>query len=219
MPRIVTGRDSSGRGNSNRRRLALPAILLCLLPGQPFAALGREAQDDDAAAAEAAQPVTIRLSKDRIQLVAPEAWEQKEPQTRILDYEFAVPAADGDETAGRVTIMGAGGGVEANIQRWQEQFVQPGGGSTREKTRVDKQQIAGADVHIVSITGTYKDRPGGGPFTNTPVVLRENYRMLAAIVVTPKAGHYFIKLYGPAKTVDAQEQAFRATLDGLKISD
>ena len=44
---------------------------------------------------------------------------------------------------------------------------------------------------------------------------RPDYRMLAAIVET-EAGNYFIKLYGPAKTLGAQADAFRAMVESLK---
>jgi hypothetical protein len=159
----------------------------------------------------------IVMGKGRIKLTAPKAWEPKEPKTRIVEFEFATPPAEGDEEPGRVTVMGAGGGVEANIERWKGQFVQPDGGATDEQTRIDKAEVKGAEVYTVSITGTYKDRPGGGPFTQTPVVMRENYRMLSAIIVSENAGHYFIKLYGPKDTVDAQEAAFRKMLEEIQV--
>ena len=113
--------------------------------------------------------------------------------------------------------MGAGGGVQANINRWVDQFVQPDGSESKDKTKIEKKQLDGTEVHVVSITGTYKDRPGGGPFTQTPVVLREDYRMLSAIIATPGQGHYFIKMYGPRKTVDAQQEAFEQMVESLQV--
>ncbi len=53
-------------------------------------------------------------------------------QTRIVEHEFAIPAAEGDKADGRFTIMAAGGSVDANIDRWYAQFSQPDGGSTKE---------------------------------------------------------------------------------------
>jgi hypothetical protein len=150
-------------------------------------------------------------------LIAPADWERKKPANRIVEHEFATPPSEEGETAGRVTVMGAGGGVEQNIQRWKDQFVQSDDSSTDDKTSVEKKDIDGAEVHIVSITGTYKDRPGGGPFTQTEVVLREDYRMLAAIIATESSGHYFIKLYGPREAVDAQEEAFLEMIEKAEI--
>ncbi len=41
--------------------------------------------------------------------------------------------------------------------------------------------------------------------------------MLAAIISTEKSGRYFFKLYGPKKTVAAQEDAFRAMIQSLDV--
>jgi len=163
------------------------------------------------------EPTVISLRDGEVKLEAPAAWEAKKPTFRIIDFEFSVPPVEGDENPGRVTVMGAGGDVEQNIQRWIDQFEQPDGSDTKDKAKIEKKEIQGQEVHIVSITGTYKDRPGGGPNTNTPIVLRENYRMLSAIIVTKESGHYFIKLYGPLKTVDAQEEAFHKMLETLQV--
>lgn len=159
----------------------------------------------------------IRLSDGRIQLPVPKSWQARRPQTRIVEYEFAAPAAEGDSTAARITIMGAGGGVDANIARWIDQFEQPDGSSSKEKTQVEKKTIAGVEIHLVSITGTYKDRPSGGPFAGGQIIRRPGYRMLGAIIVAPNLGHYYIKMYGPQKTVDAQEAAFKEMLHNLKV--
>ena len=159
----------------------------------------------------------IKLSKGKITLPAPGSWERRQPRTRIVEHEFAAKAVEGDEKDGRITVMGAGGGVEANIARWIGQFQQPDGGATRDKTKQEKSDVSGAVVHVVDITGTYLDRPGG-PFAGGRVVKQEKYRMLGAIIVTKSSGHYFIKLLGPAKTVAANEKPFREMLKGLKVA-
>jgi hypothetical protein len=155
----------------------------------------------------------IALADGKLELTAPAAWERKEPSVRIIEHEFAVPAVEGDEEAGRLTIMGAGGSVEANIQRWIGQFEQPDGAATKDRTKTEKLTIDGQTVHMVDITGTYKDQRG--PFA--PAVVREDYRMLAAIIATEKSGQYFVKLYGPKKTIAANEKAFRAFVETLEV--
>ncbi len=145
-------------------------------------------------------------------LVAPENWVSKQPRTRIVEHEFAVPAVKGDEQEGRVTVMGAGGTVDANIDRWIQQFTQPDGSSTRDRTKIDKKTIAGQEVIIVDLSGTYMDRPG----PMAPGVERKDYRMLAAIVQTKKAGNSFIKFYGPQRTVAENADAFNKMLESLR---
>jgi hypothetical protein len=146
------------------------------------------------------------------QLTAPESWASRQPQTRIVEHEFAVPAAKDDERDGRVTVMGAGGGVEANIDRWVQQFSQPDGASTKDRAKIEKREIAGQKVTIVDLSGTYLDRPG----PMAPGVERPNYRMLGAIIETKNNGNHFIKFYGPQRTVSDNAEAFAKMLDSLR---
>lgn len=164
------------------------------------------AQDEKPAAEKPAKQETIDLADGKIVLKAPAGWVRKEPSVRIIDHEFSVPKAEGDEADGRVTVMGAGGGVKANVERWKGQFTK----LTAQKE--DAKKVAGVEVHVIDLAGTYKDQRG--PFA--PAETRENYRMLGAIIVDEKLGSYFVKFYGPADTVAAHEKAFAAMVDGLE---
>lgn len=166
---------------------------------------------------EAKKGPELKLASGRIKLQAPGEWEVKRPRTRIVQYEFAAPAAKGDKIPARITIMGAGGGVDANVNRWMGQFTQPDGKSTKERTKVDKKKLEGGELHVVDIKGTFLDKQGG-PFAPGPTVKRPDYRMLGAIIVTPKLGQYFVKMYGPKATVDAQEKAFKKMVANAQIA-
>jgi len=112
-----------------------------------------------------------------------------------------------------MTVMGAGGSVEANLERWYSQFSQPDGGSTKEKSSTKKLRVANRDVTFVDITGTYRDAPMG-PFAGGQAIDRPGYRMLAAIV-EGEDGNYFLKFYGPATTLDAHAAAFQKMIEGM----
>lgn len=157
-------------------------------------------------------PAEIAMAGGKLTLQAPETWVRKAPQTRIVEHEFAIPAAKGDAADGRLTVMGAGGSVEANIDRWYAQFTQPDGGSTRDRAKVKQIKAGGQDVHLVDISGTFKDQRG----PMAPAVERPKYRMLAAIVTTKDAGNYFLKFYGPERTVTDNEAAFVKMMEGLQ---
>jgi hypothetical protein len=157
---------------------------------------------------------TFTVGEGKVAFTAAEGWKKVQPKSRIIEAEFEVPAAKGDETPGRLTAMGAGGDVEANVARWAGQFVAPGGGEV--KPQIDKLTVDGSEVHIVSLAGTYKDTPGG-PFAGGKTVMRENYQMLGAICVT-KAGNYFLKLYGPKATIGENEKAFRSLVESMKVN-
>ena len=108
--------------------------------------------------------------------------------------------------------MAAGGSIEANIDRWIGQFTQADGKATRDRAKISKKMISGLEVHLVDISGNFKDMPRG-PFG--PSVDREKYRMMAAIVVAG-GGQFFFKFYGPEKTIAEHEKSFTSMVEGLK---
>src|SRR5262245_15156478 len=156
---------------------------------------------------------TLTLAEGKLTLVAPEGWMKKQPANRIIEAEYAVPPVKGDETPGRLTAMGAGGSVEQNVSRWVDQFV--GEGDAAVKPKLDKLTISGCEVQLVDLAGTYKDTPGG-PFAGGKPTLRENYRMLGAIIATKDAGNYFLKLYGPKATMAENEGKFMELVKSMK---
>jgi len=164
----------------------------------------------EAAAQE--NPALIALAEGKLRLKAPESWLRKKPQSMIVEHEFAAPAAEGDTTDGRLTIMAAGGSVEANIDRWISQFSQPDGGDTKQHSKTKKIQVAGEDVYVVDISGTFRDQRGPG----APAVERPKYRMLAAIIATKSLGNHFVKFYGPEQTVAKHEKGFQTMIEGLE---
>lgn len=154
----------------------------------------------------------MTLADGKVVLTAPEGWKKKTPSSRIVEVEYEIPAVKDDERPGRMTAMGAGGSVEDNINRWIGQFK----GATKDSSKRQETTIAGQKVHLIDITGTYKDTPGG-PFAGGKTVEREDYRMLAAIISTEKQGNYFLKFYGPKATVQKNEDAFKKMVDSLKV--
>ncbi len=164
------------------------------------------------------KPLTVLVAEDSIKFTATGNWKSVPPRSRMLDAELKIPKVEGDEVDGRLTIMGAGGSIEANIVRWQGQFTQPDGGDTAGKTKQKAMEIDGQKVNFVDITGTFMDAVGG-PFSGKPKVERKNYRMLAAIIQTEANGNYFVKFYGPKATIDKNEKYFKKMLESLKVSD
>jgi hypothetical protein len=160
------------------------------------------------------QDASFKVAEGKLSFTAPKEWTSKKPATRIVDVEFEIPAAEGDERPGRMTVMGAGGSVKDNIDRWFGQFTQPGDKKTADVAKVEKLSIAGQEVHYVDVAGDYDDKPG--PFV--PGVKRANYRMLAAIVVNKDLGQYFLKFYGPKETVAKNEKQFRTMLESMKVN-
>ncbi|MGC3967004.1 MAG: hypothetical protein QM775_06420 [Pirellulales bacterium] len=164
-----------------------------------------------AAADEVAAEGTPMQIGEKLSMTAPADWKTKPPAVNFIDYEFETPAAEGDPKPGRVTVMGAAGGLEANVARWEGQFKSDDG---EVKAKIQQKTIAGQKVHIVDIKGTYLDK--AGPFVPGPATERAGYRMLGAIIQSEGGGDYFVKMYGPEKTMAAAEPGFNAMIEGLK---
>jgi hypothetical protein len=165
----------------------------------------------------APEPIKVVVAGGNIQFTASGKWKPVTPRSRMLESELQIPKVGDDENNGRLTIMGAGGDIDANINRWKGQFTQPNGSDTSDKTKVEEKKIADQTVHMVDITGTFLDSVGG-PMSGKKVE-RTNYRMLAAIIETDANGKYFVKFYGPKATVDKNAKAFKKMIESLKMAE
>ena len=167
------------------------------------------------AADEAPADTTFTVADGKMTFKAPAGWVKKMPRSRIVEVEFEIPAAKDDTAAGRLTMMGAGGEVQANIDRWVGQFKQEDGSDT--KAKVEKLTVADCEVHYVDLSGTYMDNPA--PFSGAKAIPRDNYRQLSVIILNKKVGNYFLKFYGPKATVAENEKAFRDLVGSLTVKE
>jgi gluconolactonase len=153
---------------------------------------------------------TISGLDGRVKLEPPASWKSVPPKSRIVEYEFQAPGVDGADPA-RVTFMASGGSLKDNIDRWIGQF------NAGAKTNQEKMEVAGREVHIVEISGTYKETMGG-PFSGGKVVEQPNYSMLGGIVVDPEGPKFFAKMIGASATIEAQKESFKKMLKELKTN-
>ena len=171
---------------------------------------------DGSAKQKPVEPQVIELAGGKLLLPVPGGWKVVKPRTNIIKHEFSIPPVKGDKEPGRMTIMAAGGGVEANIDRWVGQFQTAEGKPLGEDAKkITKKKMGDVELHVVDLTGDFNDSMRG-PFG--PKVKRPGYRMLAAIIPLEKNGTWFIKFYGPIATVESQEKAFAKMLDGVKFT-
>ena len=178
------------------------AILLSLFVAIPqFSA--QEAEQEN-------EPIAFAVADEGLQFQAPGTWTKVQPRITFIEAEFSIPKVDGDPKNGRLTVMGAGGTIEANVERWEGQF----GGA---EATVEPIEVAGLSVKMVDITGTYTDSVGGPMNPNAKKVLREDYRMIAAIIQAGDKGNYFVKFYGPGNTVEQNLEGFKTMINGLVV--
>jgi hypothetical protein len=160
-----------------------------------------------------APPLKFTVAGEQLTFEASGDWKRVKPKSRMLEMEIEVPKAEDDPAAGRLTMMGAGGSIDANIQRWEGQFSQADGTATEADTK--QMTIEGMKVTMVDIAGTFSQTMGG-PFSGGKKVESPDYRMLAAIIETDGEGNYFIKLVGPAATIKANEAEFEKMVKSVK---
>lgn len=157
---------------------------------------------------------TVTIADGAIEFDAPTEWPDTPPRNRILEKELAVSPPEGVEaTPARLTLMAAGGSVQANLARWVGQFKGTEGGADRSAAKTEELKPDGMSTTLIDLSGTYMES-AGGPFG--PKTPRPDYRMVAAIVETGGSGNYFFKLVGPKATVDPAAEAFRKMIASIR---
>jgi len=139
-------------------------------------------------------------------LIVPAEFQKSAAKSRIIEHEFSVSMGEGDDApTARVTMMRAGGGVEANIDRWKGQFS----GAEKKVEETEESDSGPWKVYTVKISGEYSERMGGGPFAGGRMVKRDDYAMMGAILVEPQGRQYFVKMIGPKSVIDQNEKRFK----------
>jgi hypothetical protein len=148
-----------------------------------------------------------KLDLETAHWTVPKTWVRKSPGMMLL-AEFAMPKAEGDAADVRLTVSQLGGTVDSNLDRWKGQF-----------SKLDKQNQESFDldklkVTLIDLSGVYNDSRG----MTGPSVTRSGYRMLGAVVEVPgQSTMYFLKCYGPEKTIAAHADEIKGFIRSMKI--
>ena len=161
----------------------------------------------------AAAGVTVDLGG--LKSTAPASWKEVPVSNPMRVKQFTVPGKDGDA---EVVIFffgeGQGGSIDANLERWKKQFQPAAGESADSNSKTSTVKLAsGGKATVLDIHGTYLYK--AKPMDPGPGEPRPNYRMLAAVLESPK-GNYFIRLVGPGKTVEQNKKDFDGWLKAFK---
>lgn len=142
----------------------------------------------------------------------PADWKPETPPAQFPSRkaQYLLPRAAEDKDESRVIVSyfgpGQGGTLAANVERWFGQFSNADGGPVDvSKARTETMTINGLEITFVEIAGHYTEMALGGG--GAPKRSAGEYRLLAAIVVTPK-GPWFFKGVGPTASMTAQSEAF-----------
>ena len=149
-----------------------------------------------------------------LKYTAPSGWQTRTASSSMRIAEFVLPGRDAATGSAELVLYyfgGTGGSVDANIQRWLGQMQQPDGRATSEVAVRESRTINGLKVALLDVSGTYvaEVKPGATEKHNSP-----GFRMRTAVVETPR-GPYFLKLVGPAATVETWKASFNDFLSSL----
>lgn len=146
-----------------------------------------------------------------IELSAPADWQPKQARMMTLKV-FAAPKVEGDPEDADVAISNLGSKVplKMNTDRWCGQFGYEG---TACEGALQKKTLDGTayPTTIVELSGTYT----GGGMMGQPSAPKKDFKMLAAEIVTPDKP-YYVKMIGPAKTVEHWRAAFMEMVQKAK---
>lgn len=147
---------------------------------------------------------------------APKEWTAQ-PSTssmRVAQYSLARAAGDSEDAELIVYYFGgSGGSVDANLDRWLGQMEQPDGKSSKAAAKTTTMTSNGLTITVLDVAGRYvaETSPGSNTRLNKP-----GYRMKAAVIETAK-GPYFVKLTGPAKTIERWDASFAGFLKSARV--
>lgn len=142
------------------------------------------------------QPVAFRIGSVRFD--RPEGWTYSRPADgiRVAQLEKKSAGASLVITFTRFP-PGSGGTVQANVDRWQAQFL-----SQDSPAEVQTPAGTAAPLTLVKLNGTMKGGVPGGPPKDTA-----NTLLLGAILEAPD-GLVVVKLSGPKSSVAREEKVF-----------
>ncbi len=120
---------------------------------------------------------------------------------------YKIPKAKGDSEDAEVSVISAGGGLDANIDRWAGQF------EGKPKPKRSTKKVGELDVTLVELDGTFN---GGGMPGAAPSAPKAKWRMLAAIVEVGGQTTFF-KLTGPDATVNGARKDFDALVASFSV--
>jgi hypothetical protein len=138
----------------------------------------------------------------------PSGWQTLANPTSIRLATYTI-AGGGSDASADVSVSRAGGGTEANVDRWIRQFDDAG----QEKRSV--KTVRGLKIVVIEVGGTYLGSGMALPSAAAaPSNDKKNWALLGAVVET-SGSSYFFKMTGPAATVKSARKSFDALLDSV----
>lgn len=151
-------------------------------------------------AQEAAEKKPVELKAGNLKFKIPAGWEPRKEPRMMSAGGFTTKGKNGGEGIEADFYhfgAGGGGGVEANVKRWQGQF-QPGADGKLPEVKREEWTFGEGKALLVEIKGTFLSGPVMAP-NKTP---KPGYAMLG-VIVGDSGGDVFVKITGPEAEIAA----------------
>jgi hypothetical protein len=156
--------------------------------------------------AKPAKPPPPPLVDEKVIWQDPPEWKRR-PSAGMRYASYEIPAAKGDKLGGELNVFILSGDVDANIQRWIDEF-----------SNFDAKTLVRSERTVHNLRQAIVEIPNGhfnGGMGDIPA--SDNFGLLGAIVVAPSGAEFFFKLTAPSKAVKAARKPFYRLLDSVRV--
>ena len=158
----------------------------------------------------------VATAQPSLQFDVPTEWIKTEPSSSMRVAQFELPRVDGDPEDAECVVYyfgSEGGSLEANLERWTNQMVQPDDRTSADVATTTSYDVAGMQVTMLDVPGIFAALVHPGAKMR---YFKRGFRLKAAVVETPD-GPFFFKLTGPDRTVTRWDPTFASLIDSIRF--
>ena len=158
-------------------------------------------------------PVMVKVNE--LSAAAPAGWKSEKPANLLRSYQFKLASPDKDHADAELIVSPkSSADVTKNFDKWKTGFTPPDGKTAGDGTKTSQFEVAGAKVHILDVSGTwkYRERPND---PKSKEELRPEFRAVWVMVVT-KDETTHIRLSGHQSVIEKHYADFEKWVKSLK---
>lgn len=176
-------------------------------------ACGKPAAEQDSAKSEPSftpSGKTREEAADGLVLVVPEEWQRAPGRSSMRKGEFVLSGPGGEARLVVYRFEGGAGTASQNIERWSAQIEPKPGG----EPKTGKLEANGLRITSLEAAGRFAGQNMPGMPAQPPI---DDARLLAA-AIEGSGDPYYLKLVGPAATIDPWLPAWNEMLSKLAVA-
>ncbi len=144
--------------------------------------------------------VERRLAAAGLVCKLPQGWLEEPPSNSMRLGQARLSRVATDAEDGEISISQAVGSVEANVNRWSEQFVE------KPTPTLTDRKVGDIKIVLVEMEGTFTS---GGPMMKAVGGPKPGTKLIGLIVIVPGSQQtFFFKAWGPKVTMEHWKPSF-----------